>query len=290
MRGIVRSLGLAFGIVTGSLRLLGRYPVLVVPLLPVFLLVLILEIDLLLVNNLFVGLFLVFVVAHSLMYSFAITSHMLKQIHHEKKPSLVKAITSSDSVRIIPKIFVLTVIWFSIILIIVALEMAIDAALSRFGNAGESAKRAINAAIGTVADALRMMGFMLIPIMVFEGIGLAQSFGRLKSTLKDSPITALGGLILTKVVTTLIFLVVYLSFQSIGSSENAAILLVLIGFPLLGMGWVFAMYLEQIFVTGLYLYSAFPESPIVATLLKSHLGRELPAPASPDVTPQPVIS
>lgn len=42
------------------------------------------------------------------------------------------------------------------------------------------------------------------------------------------------------------------------------------------------MYLEQLFVTGLYLYSSLPQSRVVAILLQKHLGRELPVVPVPE--------
>ncbi len=280
-RGFFASLSLAFDIVQGSFWLLWLHPILVVPLLPVFLMVLGLEFGLLFVDNLFLALILIFVVAYSLMFSFVISSYMLQQIHKEQKPSLGKAISSSSTVYMIPKVFLLSLIWFGLVLIIVAIEMAINALLSRSESGSEQAEQIVDAIFGTVADALRMMGFMLIPIMIFEGVGLSQSFKRLKSTLQDSPTAALSGLALTKIATSLIFLIVVGIFQLIPPTYSGFIFL--LGLPVLGVGWVFAMYLEQIFVTGLYLYRTFPESPVVSILLKKHLGRELPIAPVPEV-------
>jgi hypothetical protein len=48
--------------------------------------------------------------------------------------------------------------------------------------------------------------------------------------------------------------------------------------PMLAAGWLLSIYLEQLFVTGLYLYSTVPDSPVVRILLQDLLGRELPAP------------
>ncbi len=49
-------------------------------------------------------------------------------------------------------------------------------------------------------------------------------------------------------------------------------------FPAMAIGWLLAIYLEQMFVTGLYLYSAAPESPLVDILLGDFVGSELPQP------------
>ena len=44
----------------------------------------------------------------------------------------------------------------------------------------------------------------------------------------------------------------------------------------IGLGWTVAMYLEQLFAVGLYLYTIQPDSRVVEILLEKHLGRELP--------------
>jgi hypothetical protein len=46
----------------------------------------------------------------------------------------------------------------------------------------------------------------------------------------------------------------------------------------LAIGWLLCIYLEQLFVTGLYLYCALPDSPIVKILLQDIIGHELPDP------------
>ena len=71
--GFFASLELACDIATGSLRLLRLYPVLIVPLFPVFLMVLGVEFGLLFIWNLFQALVLIFVVACVLMFSFIIS-------------------------------------------------------------------------------------------------------------------------------------------------------------------------------------------------------------------------
>jgi len=57
----------------------------------------------------------------------------------------------------------------------------------------------------------------------------------------------------------------------------------------LGIGWLFVMYIEQLFSTGLYLYTTYPESPVVDILLEKHIGRELPR-VPPELLDQPLAS
>lgn len=210
MARLIGGLGLAFDIVVGSLRLLRMYPVLIVPLLPVFLMVLGLEFALIFfVQDLIPAIILIYVVAFELMFSFSITGNMIYQIHEDRKPSLVEAITSPTTLKLIPKVLLVSLVWFTLVLIIVALELAIKSLLSRGDGGSERVGGFINSIFGTVADALRMMGFMMIPIIIFEKVGVPQAFRQLKSTLANNPITALSGLVLTKLATTLIFLIIY---------------------------------------------------------------------------------
>lgn len=288
MTRILESLGLAFDILKGGLRLLKRYPILIVPLLPVFFMVLGLEVALIFfIQDLFPALILVFVVAFELMFSFAITSNMIQQIHEGKRPSIADAITSSKTVGLIPKVVLLSIVWFTLILIIVAIELAISALLSRGNNGSERVKGFINSIFGTAADALRLMGFMMIPIMIFEDVGLRQGFKRLKATLTENPITALSGLALTKLSSALIGLVIVGIGQLVESINFVGFLVII---AVMAVGWVFSMYLEQIFVTGLYLYSAFPESKVIGILLEKHIGRELPRLPTPKIAGQPLTS
>jgi hypothetical protein len=278
-RGFMASAKLALDIFTGSLRLLWRYPVLIVPLLPVFVMVLGFEVALLVILGMHLSLFwawvLLFMVAYYLMFSFVLTSTMLKQIHSGERPSLWKSLTAPSTPRLAPSVFVLTAIWFALVLVLVAIETAVKAVVSR---GGDRAVGYVDQLFDTFASALRMMGFMLIPIMVFENVGLRSAYGRLKTTLKTSPISALSGLALTKMASVVIFLLTAVFFSAIDSlDQSTAAFALLLGLPVAGVGWMFAMYLEQLFATGLYLYSAAPDSVVVKILLEKHIGRELPA-------------
>lgn len=282
-RGFFASISLAFDIVVGSFRLLKLHPVLIAPLFPVFLMVLGLLFGLLFIEDLYLALGLIFVVAYCLMFSFAISSKMLQQIHEGQKPSLGGAITSPSTMRMIPTVFLLSLIWYTLVLILVIIETAIKSLVSR----SESMAEMVESIFDTFANALRMMAFMLIPIMIFEEVGLGQGYQRLKSTLKNSPISALSGLALTKMASSLIFLIVVGIFQVV---DSVSVVGFMVGSAVLGMGWMLAMYLEQLFATGLYLYSTFPESPVVELLLRKHIGRELPRIPVPDVAGQPATS
>ena len=284
-RGVFVSLCLAFDIVKGSFRLLWLHPILIVPLLPVFLMVLAFEIGLIFLfatdGNLFWAWALLFAVAYCLMFSFTITSNMLQQIHKEQTPEFWKTVSATGTGRMITSVFFLTAIWFALVLVLVAVETAVKTLVNRLG---EGLAAYVEIFFDTVASALRMMGFMLIPIMVFEGVGLLDAYRRLKATLRNSPISALSGLALTKMASALIFLV-FVGFGMVADSlgETAGAAFFLLGLPLLGMGWMLAMYLEQLFATGLYLYTTLPESAVVKILLEKHIGRELPTVPAPQV-------
>jgi len=249
-------------------------------LLPVFLFVVGLEFALVFViDGLVPSLILILVVAFELMLSFAITANMIRQIHEEKRPSLITAVTSGNTVRLIPRVFGLSIVWFALVLLIIALETALKALLSRIDKEGKLVDGLSRAVFGTIYDAIRMMGFMMIPIMLFEDLGLSEAFGRLKTILAESAVKALGGLALTRLTTTLIFLGV-VAYSRFNTSTSLLGFLLMLGVA--GVGWVASMYLEQMFVTGLYLYAAAPQSKVVGILLQDHLGRELPGLPAPD--------
>jgi hypothetical protein len=283
-RGFRESIGLAAGIARGSLRLLKLHPVLIMPLMPIFLGILALEFSLLSVESaldILVAWLLVGLLAFGLLFAFAVTSTMLRQIHEGKKPSLGDATTSSQLWSMVPRLLLLAGGWYTLVLIIVSIELLISVLLDKIDEDGKLAARVNRAIFGTVGDALRLMAFMMIPIMVFENVGLRAAFRRLKATLQDSPISALAGLALTKLVTGIIALLVWGTLTLIQSAEAQA-LTVVIGLPAVAAGWFLSIYLEQLFVTGLYLYTALPSSPLVPLLLERQLGRELPWTPAPE--------
>ena len=263
-RGVVGALKLALRIALGGGRLLWRYPKLVLPLVPIFVLVLGTMLSLLFIQSFVLQLLVVFAVAYALMFSFAITSHMLNQIENGGRPSILAALSSSGTVRMIPRVFALSVIWYVLVFILVVVETALRGLLGRINE--RLADAAVAFIFGAVADALRMAGFMLVAIMTFEDIGLRPATGRLRQVVSGNPITILGGLALTKAVALLSVLAVMVLPESLGR-------FLLIPLAVL---WILGMYLEQIFVTGLYLYATRPDSRIVEILLQDFLSRELP--------------
>jgi hypothetical protein len=276
--GFIRSMRLAGKIVVGSLRLLARYPILVLPLVPVFIMVLLITVAIPYIETLggfMVILMAIFGVAAGLMISFGGTGQMLKQLHDGRNPSLGDAVLSPDMARMVPRVLGLSALWYGAVLVLVTIETIIRALLDRISeDLGDAVVRAI---FGTIADALRMMGFMMVAIMTFEDVGLGPAFERLKAVVKDQAIVAAGGLVLTNLATGFIAVILYTVSQLLdGFAPGTASFLLLV--PVLALGWLLAMYLEQLFVTGLYLYSTVPDSPIVTILLQDVIGHELPEP------------
>jgi hypothetical protein len=115
--GITGSLGLAFKIIAGSLRLLLRYPKIILPLLPVFGMVLLVDVAIHYLDrgaSIWLILLAIFAVAYMLLFSFAISSRLLKQIDQAQEPSLTSAITSPEMIRMIPRLFVLSIFWYGL--------------------------------------------------------------------------------------------------------------------------------------------------------------------------------
>lgn len=280
-RGFFASLGLASRIASGSLRLLKAYPKVVLPLIPIFFMMIFTLLGLYFISSLILSLLVIFCVAYALMFSFAITGQMLKQVHEGRDPSILEAIAAPGMVRMIPRVLLLSTIWYALVTVLVIIETAVRTILGRISD--DLADLVIGVIFGTLADVLRMAGFMLVAIMVFEDIGLSPAFSRMRVTLKDNPIVALGGLVLTKMASLLIFGVLIFVADFLGEA-GFGLLTGALMFMLLGLGWMLAIYLEQIFVTGLYLYSMAPESPLVDIILRDQIGRELPDLPAPELT------
>ena len=275
-RGFFASLGLALRIARGGLRLLWRFPILALPLVPIFLLVIATLFSLLFIQSLLLALPVIFAVAYALMFSFAITSHMLRQIEDGERPSIVRALTSPATVRMIPRVLALSALWYLLVTFLVIVETALRALLGRISE--DLADAVVGFIFGTIADALRMAGFMLVAIMTFEDVGLRPAASRLRAIVSNNPITIVGGLALTK----LIGLITVLAVMFV--PESAGFLIII---PL-GLLWILGMYVEQLFVTGLYLYTAMPESRLVEILLGDFVGNELPE-KLPDWSEQPAM-
>lgn len=274
-KGFFGSIGLAFKIATGSLKLFWRFPKLILPLLPIFVLALLTLFSLVLVSNLVMGFLIVFALAFALMFSFAITGQMLAQIERDEQPSIINALTASATVRMIPRVFAVSAIWYVLVLILVAIETAVRAVAGRISD--NIADGILNFIFGAIADALRMAGFMLVAIMTFENIGLRPALSRLRAVTTDNPITILGGLALTKFVGFISFLAIMFLPESLGLFTTI----------ILALLWMLGMYLEQLFVTGLYLYTTAPDSRLVEILLKDFVGAELPE--LPRLSEQPLV-
>lgn len=118
---------------------------------------------------------------------------------------------------------------------------------------------------------------MIRRVMVFEDVSVRAGFGRLREVVRDNAIVALGGLTLTSITGVLIGLAFYGIQQFLGSTEAAGNLTVVM-LPIVAIGWLLTIYLEQMFVAALYLYSIVPESPLVDILLDDFTGKELPQP------------
>lgn len=272
------SLGLAFWIVIGSLRLVSQHPILVAPMVPVFLLAFVIVVYLSDADTALgftVLLLAISAAALGLMISFGITSQMLKQLHHGRTPSLRDAIFSRDMLRMLPRILGLSVIWYGVVMVLVIIEMIIEAILSRISE--RLADAVVDVLFGGIADALRMAAFMMVAIMTFEDVGLGRAFDRLRQVVEDQAVASLGGLILTGLASALVGLILYAASWLLGGLAPGRLSFLLM-VPMLAAGWLLSIYLEQLFVTGLYLYSTVPDSPVVRILLQDLLGRELPAP------------
>jgi hypothetical protein len=133
----------------------------------------------------------------------------------------------------------------------------------------------VRAVFGTIGDALRMAGFMMVTIMTFEDIGLRPAFSRLRAILKNRSIAALSGLALIKLVTGLIFLVIYGMIEFLNQIEIGLVGVAII-FTAMIFTWLLSMYLEQLFVAGLYLYAEAPRGRVVRIMLDDVIGNELP--------------
>jgi hypothetical protein len=218
----------------------------------------------------FILLFLVaiFATAFALMFSFSISSRMLKQIHENQELSVSKAIIAPETLGMNPRVLVLSIVWYGLVFLLVLIAMIIHSLLSRISRGlGDSVVRAI---FGTISDVLRMAAFMMVAIMVFEDVGLGAAYNRLRDIVRNDATAALGGLVLTSLATGAMVLLLFGARYFFGGQA------VVIMLPLTAVVWLLAIYLEQMFVTALYLFITMPESPLVEILVGDMVVCELP--------------
>jgi hypothetical protein len=122
-----------------------------------------------------------------------------------------------------------------------------------------------------------MAAFMMVAVMALEDTGLRVAYRRLHEVVRNNAFVALGGLTLTSLATAFIAVVVFGMSQLSGESGLAP-WTTLVMYPVMACGWLLSMFLEQMFVTGLFVYTTSPNSPLVAIMMEDFVGRELPLP------------
>jgi len=259
----------AFSIIGGAFKIFSKHPVLVVPLLPVFVAVLLLDVALIgavmvdIPGIVLLAAFLVLLtaVAYVLMLSFSVSSAMLKQFDSGKPISLGEAMgegLSKASLKLIP----VTVVWVSTVVILVIIESMINRLTKGKGAA------ILDQITSGIATALRMMAFMMVSIFVFEGLGFMKAFGRMKEVLGNQAMNFISGVVLMRLVSFLVGVGLVLLVTVLG---GLGVLLLPVYLAVAGVVWVASMYMEQMFVTAMYAYTMNPNGNLAKEFIEETL-------------------
>jgi hypothetical protein len=248
-------------------QLLWRYPVMLVPLIFVYIYSILVYILFRLLPGseitFLIYFIAIYILAFLVVFSGAIGCAMLKQLDEGNSPKLGGAIKIAFSAFI--PLLLLTLIWYIVVIIISIIESLILSLVGR----SEAAKKAVRAAFSWITTTIRMMVFIMVPVFIFEKVGLGKSFKRLKQILTESPVTFGLGVVSAKIVFAILgwilfiilFIPALLGLFKYGFFLILAIILIMI---INSIG----MYFQEMFSAGLYLSLIKPDNKVTKEFFK----------------------
>jgi hypothetical protein len=239
---------------------------------------------------------IIFAFAFLLTFSASVLLEMVEQHESGEQINLSTAFKDTfvkNSYRLLPIVFIWTVIWFILVLIEAMLSSDDDSSGGDQELATESAAQTLagsdNASFLSLSfDALkkgvRMIVFLVLPAVAWEQKGPWQSIKRGLSVFKNNLSEFATGYVLTGAISLLVFLPIGLVL--FGNAEMGVKIpqwgwLLVIAYT--AFAWSYKMYLEQMFTASLYLWYLKWEE--VATTAES-AGRARP---SIDEVPRPSL-
>lgn len=188
-------------------------------------------------------------------FSFAMVLDMIKQNSESGKINFASALNSTFS-RHIYKILPFSIFWLIIWLLFTFIESIVggkqsrDAMLNLVTNPFKVTR--IRSLLRALMKAVRMVIFLAFPAIVWEGKGIISSIGRGYRILKSHFVEMATAYVVTGFSGVLLgippFLVYYFALDYYTSTTSIIITWLYIWFA-----WSFTIYLEQLFVAGLYM-------------------------------------
>lgn len=208
----------------------------------------------------------IFIFAFLLSFSCSMLLELIQQLESGQKLSVAKSFgytLSHNTIKILPIVFVWTIIWFILLVIQVLLSKdkkrekesfsAENAAKTLAGYRSFSLSRAFFEAL---QKGVRMVVFLILPAIAWENLSFWQSVKKGLAVFRSNLSAFVTGFVLTGLATTIIFLPPALLFYISGELEVSfpdwvwVITIIYIAF-----GWSYSIYLEQMFAAELYLWN-----------------------------------
>ena len=258
-----------------SIRVFNRYPKFIIPLLITWLVyapsILYLKYwfnwDAYTGSQVFLIVFgIIFIFAFLLSFSCSILLELIQQLESGKQLSIKRAFRhtlSDNTIKILPVVFVWTIIWFVLFVIQVLLSenkksgdesfSAENAARTLAGHQKFSLSRAFFEAL---EKGVRMVVFLILPAIAWENLSFWRAVKKGLAVFKSNLSTFGAGFVLTDLASIIIFLPAALTFYI--SSETEIVLpdwVWVVTIIYIAFAWSYSIYLEQMFMAELYLWN-----------------------------------
>jgi len=279
------------GLVGDAMRVFGRFPRLVVPLLATWACIAALTVwvrfswpAMGLPMELALAFGVVFLQALLLAAACSVLLELVEQVERGGRPSLRRALVDTvgeNLLSMLPLVLVWSVVWFVLLLVEAVFE---DDSAGSENYSAENAARALagsgeTSLLGVGLDALRkgvrMLVFLILPALAWEGRRFRPALSRGYEVFRDNIAAVATGFSLTYLVAAALFLPVGVLLEAtdlgIVALSTTQWYLV-IGY--VGAAWSFSIYLEQMFVADLFLWQREWEQAVAAA---ERQGRDRPS-------------
>lgn len=216
----------------------------------------------------------IFIFAFLLSFSCSMLLELIQQLESGQRMSVTKAFgytLSHNTIRILPIVFVWTIIWF--ILLVIQALLSKDKKREKESFSAENAAKTLagyrsfslsRAFFEALQKGVRMVVFLILPAIAWENLSFWQSVKKGLAVFRSNLSAFVTGFVLTGLAATIIFLPPALLFYISDELEVTfpgwvwVITIIYIAF-----GWSYSIYLEQFFTAELYLWNHKWEKEVV---------------------------
>ncbi len=208
---------------------------------------------------------IIFIFAFILSFSCSVLLELIQQFESHQKMRLAKAFVDTlahNTTRILPIVFVWTIIWFILLII--------EALLSKAKNRGKESFNAENAAKTLAGDkefslsgafvralekGIRMVVFLILPAIAWENLSFIQAVKKGIAVFRANLVAFATGFMLTEFAGVIILLPLALLFYISDTMKVMFADWVWIAVIIYtAFAWSYSIYLEQMFAAHLYLW------------------------------------